>query len=273
MLKDRLIIAAILISVVIYAVLAEEKIWFALLMAVFITLAAREWANLSGLQPQYCVIYQAIVVISMVVVYQFSNTILLYILVLTGVIWWVCGFVLVILYQNGWNWIPSNQFVKAVIGMLVLIPAWLSIVVLHERLPDGVKMVLFLLLLVWLADTAAYFAGCRWGKTKLASRISPGKTWEGIAGAFVACAGLSVGYIMLSDMQGAGVFLFLFLCLVTVIASVLGDLLESLFKRLADRKDSGVILLGHGGVMDRMDSLTAATPVFLAGIWLLEGKI
>jgi phosphatidate cytidylyltransferase len=272
-LKSRLITAAILIPVVIYTVLALETIWFAFLMAIFIGLAAWEWAGLSGYSRTFCMIYLAIVVILLVVTYLFSNTVLLHVLVTIGILWWGCGFVLVILYQNGRNMIPSNEFIKASIGMLVLIPAWISLLALHAKLPGGVNMVLFLLLLVWVADSAAYFAGCRWGKTKLASHVSPGKTWEGIGGALIACAGLCLGYVMMNNIQGLNVVLFLLVCLVTVIFSVLGDLIESLFKRLADKKDSGDILLGHGGVMDRLDSLTAASPIFLAGLWVLDGRI
>jgi phosphatidate cytidylyltransferase len=272
-LKSRLIIAAILIPVVIYTVLVPEPIWFAILMAIFISLAAWEWAGLSGYSRTFSIIYLAIIVILLAVTYLYSNTVLLYVLVTMGVLWWGCGFVLVLLYQNGRNMIPPNKFIKVSIGILVLIPAWISLIALHAKLPDGVNMVLFLLLLVWVADSAAYFVGCRWGKTKLASHVSPGKTWEGIGGAFIACTGLCLGYVIMNNIQGLNVVLFLLVCLVTLIFSVLGDLIESLFKRLADKKDSGNILLGHGGVMDRLDSLTAASPVFLAGLWILDGRI
>lgn len=273
MLINRCITAAILIAVVVYTVLALETIWFALLMAVFVSLAAFEWAGLSGYSNLFCIFYQAIVVISLGVAYQFSNTILVHVLVSAGIIWWGYGFVLVILYQKGRNMIPSSQFVKACIGMLVLVPAWISIVALHARHSDGVDMVLFLLILIWVADSAAYIAGSRWGKTKLASHVSPGKTWEGTGSAFIASIGVGLGYALLNGIQGMNILFFLCICLVTVLFSVLGDLVESLFKRLAEKKDSGHLLPGHGGVMDRLDSLTAASPVFLTGIWVLEGKI
>ncbi|MEE8321275.1 MAG: phosphatidate cytidylyltransferase [Gammaproteobacteria bacterium] len=273
MLKYRCITAAILIPVVVYTVLFLETIWFGLLMAVFVSLAAWEWAGLSGYPNRSCIFYQAVVVISLGVAYQLSNAILVHVLVSAGIIWWGCGFVLVILYQKGWNVIPSKKFIKAGIGMLILVPAWVSIVALHARLPDGVDMVLFLLILIWVADSAAYMAGSRWGKRKLASNVSPGKTWEGTGSAFIASIGVGLGYALLSGIQGINILFFLCVCLVTVLFSVLGDLVESLFKRLAEKKDSGHLLPGHGGVMDRLDSLTAASPVFLAGVWVLEGKI
>jgi phosphatidate cytidylyltransferase len=123
--------------------------------------------------------------------------------------------------------------------------------------------------LIWIADTAAYFTGKAWGRRKLASRVSPGKSCEGVLGALAATSVFSViGAFWVGFDPGEAV-LFLLVCNVTVCFSVVGDLVESLFKREAGLKDSGSILPGHGGILDRIDSLTAAGPVFVLGLILM----
>lgn len=152
---------------------------------------------------------------------------------------------------------------------MVMIPAWTSLVVLHGGGEPGVYRVLFLLALIAGADITAFFVGRRWGRTRLASRVSPGKSWEGVAGALVAVLVLASAAGILAGFGSWTLAVFLGLCVVTALASVLGDLTESLFKRQAGLKDSGHLLPGHGGVLDRIDSLTAAAPLFALGIqWL-----
>jgi phosphatidate cytidylyltransferase len=129
--------------------------------------------------------------------------------------------------------------------------------------------VLFLAGLVWLADIGAFFAGRRWGRRKLAVHVSPSKSWEGVAGGVLAALGGAAAAIVLVGEPIEEVPLLLALVVVTVVASVLGDLTESLFKREAGLKDSGALLPGHGGVLDRIDSLLAAAPVFVLGLgWM-----
>ena len=144
--------------------------------------------------------------------------------------------------------------------MLVLIPAWLALVRLHAQ---GPALMLFLLLLVVAADIGAYFAGRHFGRNKLAPRVSPGKTWEGVMGGVVGAAVVALVGVSIFHVSAAP---FIGLSLVTVLASVVGDLTESLFKRHAGVKDSGSLLPGHGGVLDRVDSVTAAAPIFLVGL-------
>jgi phosphatidate cytidylyltransferase len=137
---------------------------------------------------------------------------------------------------------------------------------LHREYGPGYVILLFLL--IWGADTGAYFAGRAFGKHKLAARVSPGKTWEGVFGGMLLALTVALGATQWLEPAGQLVP-FLVLVAVTVAISVLGDLAESLFKRIADVKDSGGLLPGHGGVLDRIDSLTAAAPVFTLGlIWL-----
>jgi phosphatidate cytidylyltransferase len=158
---------------------------------------------------------------------------------------------------------------SAVAGFFALVPAWAAIQSIHSSGESGPILTLFLLVLIWVADSGAYFAGHRWGRTKLAPIISPGKTREGLYGAM---AGSVVCAVALSWWLGewSRLHWMLLLCLATVLLSVVGDLFESLFKRQAGAKDSGAILPGHGGVLDRIDSVTAAAPLFLLGLILLE---
>jgi phosphatidate cytidylyltransferase len=129
--------------------------------------------------------------------------------------------------------------------------------------------VLYLLVLIWTADSGAYFAGRRWGRRKLARHVSPGKSWEGVAGALVLGGGFALACGAGFGYAGPALALFTLIGLATVAVSVLGDLFESLVKRYRDVKDSGGLLPGHGGILDRIDSLTAAAPFFAAGIALL----
>ena len=129
---------------------------------------------------------------------------------------------------------------------------------------------MFLLMLIWVADIGAYFAGRRWGRRKLAPTISPGKTWEGVWGAAAAAAAFAlVGAAVLGvGSRWPG---FVAVCMVTVVFSIVGDLFESMLKRQRGVKDSGSLVPGHGGVLDRLDSLLAAAPVFLLGWLVLAG--
>jgi phosphatidate cytidylyltransferase len=160
----------------------------------------------------------------------------------------------------------------------VLVPAWCALVVLHGGIlhttTPGPYYVIVLLMLIAVADTSAYFGGRRWGKKKLAPQVSPGKTWEGVFAAFVGVGicttfGASLlGYTEQGWLQG---LLFMMFSVVTAAFSIVGDLAESMFKRHAGVKDSGNLLPGHGGVLDRIDSVTAAAPVFVLGLISLTG--
>jgi phosphatidate cytidylyltransferase len=156
------------------------------------------------------------------------------------------------------GWRIRDAAAAGAVGWIVLVPTWLAL----ARLQSDPSQLLQLLCIVWLADTAAYGAGRTWGRHKLAPSISPGKTWEGVAGAAVAVA---VYYVVLSAFESArpwagGWAGFLVFAGVTVM-SIVGDLFESLMKRQAGVKDSGALLPGHGGVLDRIDGLLAALPL------------
>jgi phosphatidate cytidylyltransferase len=150
-------------------------------------------------------------------------------------------------------------------GVLALVPAWLALVRLRY-LPHGADWVLFTLLLVWSADIGAYFAGHRFGRVRLAPEVSPGKTWEGVLG---GCALSAIVAVAGSAWFALPLYSFVPLCLAAVAFSIVGDLTESLLKRFAGVKDSGTLFPGHGGVMDRIDSVTGAAPVLFFGLIML----
>ncbi|MGE0580994.1 MAG: phosphatidate cytidylyltransferase [Steroidobacteraceae bacterium] len=148
-------------------------------------------------------------------------------------------------------------------GLLTLVPAWYALVHLRLDLAAGAQWLLFLLILVTATDSGAYFAGRRFGRVKLAPRVSPGKTWEGVLGGFAA--GCLAGWAGAIWFQ-LPALPFLLLAVAVIAFSIVGDLTESLLKRHAGMKDSGTLFPGHGGMLDRIDSLTAAAPVLLAGL-------
>jgi phosphatidate cytidylyltransferase len=161
--------------------------------------------------------------------------------------------------------VPYSYVLGPLSGLCVLVPAWAALVQLHGEKPNGRLWTLFALVLVWAADTFAYFAGSRFGRNKLAPRISPGKTLEGVWGALIGTAlvALIAGWWM--QQRGAGLALLVGLAVLCVVFSIIGDLFESLMKRQAGVKDSGSLFPGHGGMLDRLDGVFAALPLFVIG--------
>jgi phosphatidate cytidylyltransferase len=182
-------------------------------------------------------------------------------ILIAAVLWWLTAFLWI-------AFVPRlvSRWSAGVAGVLALVPSWLALVWLRLAPPHG-QWLLFTLILVWAADIGAFFVGRRFGRIRLAPAVSPGKTWEGVLGG-VALSSLVAGGGSLWFRVPLGVFLPL--CLATVAFSVVGDLTESLLKRFAGMKDSGSVFPGHGGVMDRIDSLTGAAPVLLLGLTLLK---
>ena len=165
---------------------------------------------------------------------------------------------------------PSAFILAAVAGPLALVPTWLALTRMAENWPHGRTWTLFVLLLAFAADIGAFFAGRSFGRVKLAPRVSPGKTWEGVIGGMLLSLAVAWGG---AAWFGMPALRFLPLCLLAAAFSVVGDLTESLFKRASGLKDSGTLIPGHGGVLDRIDSTLAATPVLVTGlIWLGAGS-
>ena len=160
-------------------------------------------------------------------------------------------------------------------GLIFLLVAWVSISHIHAISVYGPELVLALLILIWVADTSAYFTGRALGRTKLSVHVSPGKTWEGVIGALLGSA--IYGYFLASYEYFEGFLVNPFglslFCVAITFISVGGDLFESKVKRQRGVKDSGNILPGHGGVYDRIDSLIAAAPIFLLGLFVISGEV
>jgi phosphatidate cytidylyltransferase len=178
-----------------------------------------------------------------------------------AVAWWMVALAWLVFAPG-----RTARWSAALAGVLALVPAWLALARLRLNVPRGAEWLLFVLMLVWAADIGAYFAGRSFGRRRLAPQVSPGKTWEGVLGGAVFSAGVAA--------WGGGWFgvpriAFVPLCLVAVGFSVVGDLTESLLKRFAGLKDSGTLFPGHGGVMDRIDSVTGAAPVIFFGLLAL----
>jgi phosphatidate cytidylyltransferase len=259
MLKYRLITAAILIPLVVWVLLATSSQVFAGVITVFVLIGAWEWAALCGWQTKLFRSFYIISVGLLLLVSYWFRQYMAYTLFI-AVVWWLLALYWTWQYQQEHDLLPTSPLVKALCGLVILIPAWVALLLLREQF-DG-QWVLFLLVLIWAADSGAYFAGKRWGKVKLADKVSPGKTLEGVAGALLM--GLVIAMVYTQSI------LLILLCLLTILVSILGDLLESMFKRQMSMKDSGNILPGHGGMLDRIDSLTSATPIFVGGLILLK---
>ena len=271
MLKQRVITALILASLVIWGVLRLPDWGFALLLSVVVALAAWEWGALLGRGRSVALGYTGLILVLLGGLWwQREHTVLLYVLLGLSAVFW--GVALLWLYR--FNRAPTQQATAgllSLIGLIVLVPPWLALLVLRETPRFGAGYVLFLLLLIWFADSGAYFAGRAWGKHKLAPHISPGKTLEGVLGALGVSLVVTLAGAMLLNLQPAQWPGFVLVCLVIVLFSIAGDLFESMIKRQRSVKDSSHLLPGHGGVLDRVDSLTAAAPLFLlALLWLLE---
>jgi phosphatidate cytidylyltransferase len=257
MLRERVITAVILAALVLVVIFMLPHVATMAALALLVIAAAWEWSAFPRFTRHSArIVYVAFVAACVAGSWWFGvERIEMTRLIQAALIWWVFALVWVSIAPS-----RVNPTTAAGAGLLVLVPAWLALARLHAH---GPQLLLFLILLVVAADVGAYFAGRRFGRNKLAPRVSPGKTWEGVFGGFVAAAllaALGVWWFQLDAPR------FLALCLVVVVASIVGDLTESLFKRHAGLKDSGTLLPGHGGLLDRVDSVTAAAPVFLVGL-------
>jgi phosphatidate cytidylyltransferase len=269
-LKQRLVTAAILIPLFSAAVLNLPTRYFALLLAAVLLVAAWEWGRLLRLPTAAWSIFMLafVAMISLVAAGKISQA-AARVISAAAMIWWAGSALWIVRYQGDEaRVLPPWRGMIA--GWLVLAPAFVSLCALHAEAAHGPGYVLFLLALIWAADSGAYFAGRGFGRHKLAPRVSPGKSWEGVVGGMSAAALSAVAGARLLGLPGEAMLWFVPLCLAVAMFSVVGDLLESLFKRAAGVKDSGRFLPGHGGALDRIDSITAAAPAFYLGLSLIE---
>ncbi|WP_417550073.1 phosphatidate cytidylyltransferase [Methylophaga sp.] len=270
MLKQRLLTAAVLIPLVVLAILFLPSIGFIALLTVISLMAMWEWLSMAAMK-RVTKVFAGLSFIA-VLILLFTMAVIQQVL-LTGLIFWIIISLIIVLFAH--RPLPDllarcfhNKLFTYLLSMLVALLFVYSAVWLHGLANDGPVLVLYVLISVWLADTGGYFAGKRWGTHALAKAISPNKTLEGLAGALVLVAIWSVMAHQMGVAENLSVVTWIIISLITGLISVSGDLFESLFKRSYQIKDSGHLLPGHGGMLDRVDSLLAAVPFFAALMWL-----
>jgi phosphatidate cytidylyltransferase len=255
-LKQRVVTAALVVAVLLPAFLLLPKTFGLALIALFVLAGAWEWAaflRLPGVAPRvaYVGLVAALLAVERWLHPQIGTTVV----VVLSLAWWAAAFAAILRFPVRLG--PATAFAG---GLLVLLPAWFCLAALLATPRGGRSLLLLSLAIVWAADIGAFFAGRRFGRVKLAPRVSPGKTWEGVLGGLVcAAATAAAGAAFLGYPSAPAVPLGWSVAAI----SIVGDLTVSMFKRNADLKDSGHLFPGHGGVLDRVDSVTAAAPLFL----------
>lgn len=255
MLKTRLITSLVLFLTIGAAYVYLAPLYWALLVLAVTSIAAWEWAGLSKFNKPFSFIYSGFVLLLGLFVILYTPQLMQIVIVwavLASTIFWL----LIVPFLLAFTPTINNRFIMAVLGLIFIIPFGLTMIALREINP--LLLVVFAMT-VWIADSAAYFAGKRFGKHKLASSISPGKTWEGVLGAFFAI----LIYASLLSYLTHQSYWFVLVFLGVMALSIMGDLFESMIKRQADVKDSSHLLPGHGGVLDRIDGLTSSLPLVM----------
>ena len=285
MFKQRVITALILAPLALMAVFYLPLAGFALFISAAFLLGAWEWSGLCGLASKAMRwVYVMLTAIILALLYwqwpaplhwPVEQNVLLSTLLLAGIGWWVLAIVLVLTYPKSQKLWAGSDWGKALMGWLTLVPAWVA--VLFIRSTDyaalnftGAWLIFCLLALVWAADIGGYIVGKPFGKHKLLPKVSPGKTVEGMLGGLALVAIVVTIVAWLQDWPAQTGIWYVSALLLTVL-SVFGDLTESMFKRVAGKKDSGAFLPGHGGILDRIDSLTATAPLFAIIVALYGG--
>ena len=266
MLKQRVITGLVLILLVFAGIRFLPTELFGLFSLLFVVgLGAWEWAGLTGCYLPEKRMAGTMMILLASVPLVFIRPDPVWVLAISVPVW-LAILVALKVYPRNAGFYKKHALAMRLSGILVLLPAWYALMHLHSI---HYTYVIYLITLIALADTAAYFTGRKFGKNKLAPDLSPGKTTEGVSGAVVATAAwAALASLWLAIPDGKGV-IFMVLSMFIVLMSVAGDLFESLLKREAGVKDSGRILPGHGGILDRIDSLLAAAPLFTLGLlWL-----
>ncbi len=275
MLKSRVITAIVLLALLLSALFLLPPMVWAALVVVVVMQGTSEWSRLSVLSGRVANVYWGATLLLMLGLLWLDATVAgaqrdqihLAFYLVSAALW--------LLVVPAWlmtGWKVTNPYLMALVGWAVLIPTGLAMIDLREAAPSP-WILLFVMCLVWVADSAAYFAGRRFGKTKLAPSISPGKTWEGVAGAIFGVT-VYVALVWAFSPEFSSLRMLPALMLAAwwwVVLAVMGDLFESAIKRQAGVKDSGALLPGHGGLLDRIDALTSTLP--LAALAILFQRI
>ncbi len=260
MLKQRIMTAIVALAVLVIVLFVVPPIIARVVIAVVIVAGAWEWGGLlfgdvRGGRVAYVFFVAALMA---VIAFNLHDPVWVGNLFTLALAWWLLALVWMLFFPTA---IPKA--ITWLCGSLVLVPAWAALDQLYTQSPE---LLVFALLIVWFADIGAYFVGKGIGRVKLAPAISPGKTWEGVLGGLTAVTVLAAAG---SAYFEVAVSILIPFCLAVTMLSIVGDLTVSMFKRTAGVKDSGILFPGHGGVMDRIDSVSAAAPLFaLALTWI-----
>jgi phosphatidate cytidylyltransferase len=264
----RLVTAVILAPLVLLCLYFSNFLFFSVVSSFIILIALMEWTHFFNFNSKVKGFYLLLFFIGFFGLFLFNKLPEVFIwsfLSLVSVLWLFVPF-LFRKYALG-KFSAKTDYFSFLSGFLVLSSAWLSWQLLFKNYTHALPFI-YLLFLVWVADVFAYFFGKKWGKTKLIPHISPGKTWEGLWGAmffsFIFALGISILFFKTYQMR----FIFILISLITVGISVIGDLFISLLKRQHNLKDTGNLLPGHGGILDRIDSLLSSSPVFIVLLWV-----
>jgi len=264
MMKTRILAALVMLPVVVCAIVFLPTPWLAALAALVLLAALREWYVLQGVHGLECtaLLVLNLLLMALLVWASKGSLALFQLTILLGSVFWLLALVWLRYSQFGANGSRLAHMLKLLAASLAIIPAWAAIGLLHAA---GPLWLLTALCTVWAADSGAYFAGRRFGKRKLAPTISPNKTVEGVYGGLLAGVLVAMGFGVWAGAGADALGWLLLVSVVTVLAAVVGDLFESLLKRQAGVKDSGHLIPGHGGLLDRLDAMFAALPVFALG--------
>ena len=264
--KQRVVTALLITPIAIALILLMPPIPFATFIGVLCLIALWEWTRLSGLRSRPLRgVLVGLAGASLIALWCWRGSWFWWLLIGAGAVWWL--FAILWLRHFSFAAAPTreNTVLKLVAGALAVLPAWCAMMQIHGAQQDLHSWALYALMLVWAADTFAYFAGSRWGRAKLAPQISPGKTIAGVYGALAGSAFVAVVGGWLLGVRDFTLLPLVVLGMIAVALSIVGDLFESLIKRHAGVKDSGALFPGHGGVFDRLDAVFAALPIFALG--------
>jgi phosphatidate cytidylyltransferase len=255
-----MITAALLVAIVLFCVLLLPSWLSAVMLGVAWTLGAWEWGRFVEWSQGFVWVYAALFVLLALASGGLFDAAGAQQLALAAAFWWLLAFIGVTRFP--WR-IPAALVAAG--GLMALLPSWLLLAYLHHLGSTGPMLALSVLCIVWAADVGAFFCGRIFGRAKLAPKVSPGKTWEGVLGGLLGATSVAA---LVGAGLGQPVLSWVVTGLATALASIVGDLTVSMCKRQAHMKDSGHLLPGHGGVLDRIDSLTSAVPIFFLSLSL-----
>ncbi|URJ23531.1 phosphatidate cytidylyltransferase [Blochmannia endosymbiont of Camponotus sp. C-003] len=274
MFKTRLISASILIPITICMIFLLPIIQFLIVVSIICLISAWEWGKMMRFSDcihrmWICVIFGLLLIVTTQSFLYFNNWyIFWYIFSSISIAWWILAFLLILSYPDSAIFWKKSNILRFLFGILTILPFFWGILTLRQfhHIDDriiGTWCLLYVVILIWINDVSAYIIGKTLGKRRLLQTVSPKKTWEGFIGGILISTGISwlfSKYMPIKIINPSLIFIY---SIITIIASIIGDLTESMFKRASGIKDSGNLIPGHGGMLDRIDSLVAAVPIFV----------